>query len=155
MRYILYITIFILLSGCSEKAAESQPEAGHTALGTSAPPAINPVRTDSLQYLVQYIGKYPDAVSLWETEPLRSKLEDLLGTDLELFLDRMQHAAPLQQDLVLYTMSKSTHPDSIAFILIDLETNRLHVSMAEDSIRKQYQYPGESIHLPYKIEQHL
>ncbi len=106
----LYLFIFIgfsyFLTSCSGPSTEQIPEAGHTALGTSVPPTINPVRTDSLQYLTQYVGKSPESVNLWETEPLRSKLEELLGNDFDEFLQRMQQAAPLQEERVLYTISR-------------------------------------------------
>lgn len=155
----VYLSIFIgaliFCTSCSEQSVESVPEAGHTALGTSAPPTINPVRTDSLQYLAQYIGQTPKAANLWETEPLRSKLEDLLGNDFETFLQLMQQAAPLQQERVLYTISSTTNGDMVAFLLVDTDNNKLHVSIMEGGIRKQYQTPGEELYLPSAVEQLL
>lgn len=153
---IILLGATILCAGCSDKPApDSQPESGHTSLGTPVPPVANPVRTDSLQYLRQYLGKSPDSVGLWETEPLRTKLQELLEEDFPKFIKLMQNASPLQQERVLYTIGKSDSTDNSAFLLIDLENNNLHVSIIEDGIRKQFQPLGEEPYMPYEVEQHL
>jgi hypothetical protein len=139
---------------CSEKKADEITEAGHTTLATSAAPTIRPDNTDKLSYLSKYLGQQPDSVNLWETEPLRFKLEELLGNDLATFLKYMQHAAPLQQERVFYTISKATNKN-FAFILVDPDADKVHVSIVEDGIRKQYQTPGEDFYLPNSIEQLL
>lgn len=152
----LLLGVYILCTGCSEQSAsDSQPKSGHTALGTSAPPAVNPVRTDSLKYLTQYIGQYPDSVGLWETEPLRTKLEELLKRDLTQFLQLMQESTPLRRERVLYTIGKSSDTENSAFLLVDVENNNLHVSIIEKGIRRQFQTSGEEPYIPYEIEQHL
>lgn len=152
--FVLLLGIIFYSVGCSDPSGDI-PESGHTALGTSAPPAINPVRTDSLQYLTQYIGKQPDSVDLWKTEPLKSKLEDLLESDLPQFLHLMQGAMPLQKERVLYTISSPNERNATAILLIDIDTNEMHVSIIEKGIRKQYQTPGEELYVPYEVERRL
>lgn len=155
--FVILLGAITLCAGCSEQSApDSQPVSGHTALGTSAPPTVNPARTDSLGYLAQYVGQYPDSVELWETEPLKMKLEELLKSDLNRFFQLMQQATPLQQEReVLYTIGNGTDKENSAFLLVDVNSNTMHVSIIENGIRRQYQTPGEEPYVPYEVEQHL
>lgn len=153
---VILLVAFLCCAGCSEQSEQdSQPESGHTSLGTPAPPVLNPARTDSLQYLTQYIGESPASAGLWETEPLRTRLEELLEDDFNRFMQLMHKATPLRQERVLYSIGKNDSTESSAFILVDVDANNLHVSIIENGIRRQFQTPGEELYVPYEVEQHL
>ena len=59
------------------------------------PPAAGKLALIGLRALV---GRYPDDVGLWSSEPLRSRLQVLLAERLPAFLSTMTEAMPIEND---------------------------------------------------------
>ncbi|MFD2247253.1 hypothetical protein [Pontibacter ruber] len=155
MKNLCLLLSSLLLLACSYNKPASVPDVDHTSLGISAAPTF---KTDSLNYLKLYLGKRPAEVNLWQTKPLRTRLQELLNGDLDEFLETMQEAQPLQQERVLYTIGTypdHTAPDRFAFLLVDTANNKLHVSMVNKGERRQYQSQGKDFYLPKEIEERL
>jgi hypothetical protein len=153
---LLLLSLLLVLNSCYENQQETETNNKHTSLGTPVPPTPDrdPV---NLQYLEKYLGQQPAEVSLWHTEPLHSRLQELLGDQYYLFLGIMQEAGPLKEERVLYTIG--THPDpkirGLGILLVDVENNSLHISLVFDHKREQFQTIGADFYVPREVTQYL
>jgi hypothetical protein len=146
------LVLLLLLSACSEKRQNDlADDVAHTSLATPTAPTLG---RDSLFYLEQYIGQSPATVDLWRTEPLHSQLRQLLGKSYPIFEQTMQQAQPLRKERVLYTFGATSDQagNRLCILLIDVENNKLHVSLVNEGERKQFQTPGEDLYIPQEIE---
>ncbi len=146
-----------LCCSCQENKTQDIQTKGHTSLGTPVPPTTTEKKRNSLGYLEQHIGKRPSDAKLWESEPLQTRLRELLGAHYDLFRMLMQQAELLQQEQVLYTIGRSagntTH--DFAVLLIDLELDRLQVFISGTSGLNQYSTNGEKLFIPQEVQQLL
>ncbi|MDX5422895.1 MAG: hypothetical protein LPK14_11625 [Hymenobacteraceae bacterium] len=151
-----YLLPFCLLlhAACSQDSPSSPPKVDHTSLGTPAPPTMH---HDSLHYLSRYVGQRPEAAGLWQTEPLKSRLKELLQDDYPVFMEAMQQAQPLKQERVVYTIGSFPGQGSgdFAFMVVDAGNNKLHVSIVRNKERRQFQSGGGALYLPQEIAQRL
>jgi len=151
----IILLLLLLLSACSENRQHDLAEdVAHTSLATPTAPTLG---RDSLFYLEQYIGRSPATVGLWQTEPLHTQLTQLLGKSYPVFEQTMQQAQPLRKERVLYTFGTSSDQtgDTLCILLVDVENNKLHVSIVKKGEREQFQSPGEELYVPQEIEQLL
>lgn len=96
--FCIFLLLTLLETACQPPAQEENPDSIRQTL-------------QSLAYLNQYVGKTPDAVGLWQTEPLRSQLMNLVGSSvLPSVLQKFRTAKTLKRDHVLYTIA--VLPDS-------------------------------------------
>jgi len=65
----------------------------------------------------------------------------------------MQQALPLKRERVLYTTA--TGPDHFTFLLVDPESNNLHVSIVKGKERQQFQLGNGEMYLPQEIARRL
>lgn len=92
-----------------------------TLVQVSCHKPVDDEKADSIQhafqsfgYLNEFVGKSPDAVGLWQTEPLHAQLSKLVGDSLlQPVLRKLQTAQVLKRDHVLYTIAPL--PDSMVY----------------------------------------
>lgn len=115
------------------------------------------ITTDSLEYLTSFIGKTPKSVKLWETQPLKSKLEKVLRTEFIVFKDFMINASPLKKDQVLYTYSIT--PDGpvkgLVYLIIDPKKNKIAVAIILGRVRSDFESKGEPVFIPIELQKQL
>ena len=108
---------------------------------------------DSLAYLSAYAGKSPAAAGIWDTEPLHTKLKDILGDRYTPFVNDMKAAGPLTQDKYLYAVAPVD--SGFAYILIDTHTSKLAAAIYTKAAIENFQSPGESFTTPAGIQSQL
>jgi len=54
-----------------------------------------PAAPAALAYLAELAGRYPAQSGMWTTEPLQSRLRQLLGEDYEVFLENVRTSGPV------------------------------------------------------------
>ncbi len=132
----------------------SPPKGVISKLDSSTSQLIN---TDSLEYLIKFIGKKPASVNLWETQPLKSKLEKILRSEFAVFKDFMKDAKEIKQDKVLYTYS--TIPDGVvrglAYLIIDIKQNKISVAIILGRVRSDFESKGTPIYVPGELQKEL
>ena len=161
MRNPLFLLLVTagLLAGCGGNNSSDQGEnADNQAVGTEAidPGTPQPGGGD-LDYIAGHLGKRPAEVDLWQTEPLRSELQQLLGEDLDFYTEIMQEAMPLKKDRVIYTIGIA--PDhaipGIGYLLVDTENDKLKVFGVFGDHKVEAQSRGEPLYLPQEVKERV
>ncbi len=77
----------------------------------------------SFEYLNDFVGKTPNAVGLWQTEPLHSQLSKLVGDSLlPATLKELRTAKALKRDHVLYTIAPHSNSVTQGYIVALFDT---------------------------------
>ena len=144
-RILVFITILILgLSSCKpkESTAEQVENLGQTERQTpqkevnKAPEKY--VKTENradLSFLLEMKGKSPNAYNLFQNDPLKSRLEIIMGDKYIDFLERTLVTSPIQVDgeVVYITGRKEQLNDRDASaIVIDVKQNLIWVLLYEN-----------------------
>jgi len=160
-----FLLAIVLLNGCAGKGSSKgqsddgaqRPETETSILDTA--PAPSPPKTidGNLDYIAEFIGRRPGAVDLWQTEPLRSHLQRLLGDDLSFYTEIMQESMALKKDRVIYTVGIA--PDDavpgIGYLLIDTENDKVKVFGVFGDHTVEAQSPGEPLYLPQEVKEQV
>jgi hypothetical protein len=155
---VFLLPLFFALTGCgsnqSGKDNSDEASAG-TAVHTEAEGKVAGRSSQSgLAYIEQYIGQRPAGAGLWETEPLRTMLKELLGADFDLYLDVMQEAMPLQKDRVIYTVGVA--PDDqipgVGYLLIDTENDKIRAFAVFGDAEIEVQSEGGDLDIPEAVK---
>ncbi len=108
--------------------------------------------------LGKLVGRYPREVKLWESEPLKSRLQTLLGQRAELLRRNMEVEGPIQHEGPLYfVMGNRPHygGEEAAIIAIDERADVIHVWLLSGG-RLDYYADGRSdLPMPTDIEMML
>lgn len=158
MRTLLFFLLVSagLLAGCGGNDSPDQHESeDKQAIGTEAIDPGTPTATDGgLDYIAEFLGKRPAEVNLWQTEPLRSELQQLLGDDFGFYTEIMQEAMPLKKDRVIYAIGIA--PDhaipGIGYLLVDTENDKVKVFGVFGDHKVEAQSRGEPLYLPQEVK---
>ncbi len=158
MRDLLFLFLVTtgLLAGCGGNNASDQQQENEDqpTIGTEAIDPGTPTAADGLDYIAEYLGKRPAEVNLWQTEPLRSELQRLLGDEFNFYTEIMQEAMPLKKDRVIYSIGIA--PDDaipgIGYLLVDTENDKLKVFGVFGDHKVEAQSRGEALYLPQEVK---
>lgn len=102
----------------------------------------------------KYLRKRPSEVNLWNTEPLKSNLHRILGSEYTTFVELMQNAAPLKEEKLIYTIG--SYPDlsriGFGYIIIDPEKDLLRVGMVKPGSHRTFGTNTADLDTPKEIE---
>ena len=151
------LSFLISLSvACGGRNRSGRSDANAQTPQTEKPADPSPKAQDagkSLAYVEQYLGKRPGEVKLWQTEPLQSRLRELLGEDFDFYVDIMQEAAELKKDRVIYTLGNA--PDDaipgIGYLLVDVENNKIRAFAVFGDLKLEVQSEGEDLYIPGEV----
>jgi hypothetical protein len=145
MSPIRSIFISFLVLVCTQCGGQRPADSEASASEQGAP--------SELAYLEQYLGKRPGEVNMWATEPLHSRLRELLGEQYDAYLEMMQEAMPLAKDRVLYTIAAA--PDhaipGVGYLLVDTRPGHLKAYFLFGDYELSAQSPGEDLYLPKAV----
>lgn len=116
---------------------------------------ISPGQLTSWSQLLNYNGKYADETNLLGTEPLASRLKQLLGKAEKTFLERYQVIPPVEiKDGILYNEGCKPHYclSDEAVIAIDMNRDVIYAGIAVDSVVTLYSENNEAV-FPQKLLQ--
>jgi hypothetical protein len=142
----------IALGACGEGATPAAPPAVEPA---PVPVAAMPAPPADLASLRAQVGKYPNEIHLFDSEPLQSRLLALLGTRYTTFLANFGTQGPLSAEGdVLYALGNKPHAggDSQAILLIDVPRDLIHVRLLDELEMAEYRERDEVIALPPDVE---
>lgn len=112
------------------------------------------VTDQHLSVVRKYLRKRPSEVNLWNTEPLRSNLYQILGSEYEPFVELMQNATPLKEEKLIYTIG--SHPDlsriGFGYMIIDAEKNLLRVGIVKPGYHRTFGAGTNDLNTPDEIE---
>lgn len=107
-----------------------------------------------LDELSRFAGAYPHTVQLWRDPALSNRLETLLGTTMNAFLENMKVQSPLMKDNGLfYVMGNKPHQGGLdsAFFLADPASDTIAVILFVNGSRRDFKEGGREIELPAEI----
>jgi hypothetical protein len=114
-------------------------------------------RSNSLHYLNDDIGRQPQAIGLWDTEPLHSQLKDLTGDQYDQFIKYMKDAAPLVRDKYVYSYSRIAQDSTkgYAFLLVDTDKGKILAAIVTNYQIQKFQSPAETFTVPTPLQNKL
>ncbi|MBK6347898.1 MAG: hypothetical protein IPN08_13205 [Bacteroidales bacterium] len=102
----------------------------------------------------RFIGKRPSEVKLWETEPLCTDLQRILGNEYVSFVELMKNATPLKEEKLIYSIG--SHPDlsriGFGYIIIDPDKNLIRAGMVKPGKHSVYGAKVSEVETPPEIE---
>jgi hypothetical protein len=114
-------------------------------------------RSNSLHYLNNYIGKQPQAIGLWDSEPLHSQLKELTGDQYDQFIKYMKDAAPLARDKYVYSYGRIAQDSTrgYAFLLVDADKGKMLAAIITNYQIQKFQSPAEAFTVPAPLQSKL
>jgi protein-S-isoprenylcysteine O-methyltransferase Ste14 len=108
-----------------------------------------------LAYLRAQVGKYPRDVALFETEPLRTRLIDLLAEQYPMLVESFGTQGPLSIDgPTLYAIGNKPHAagDEQAILLVDIDRDVINVKLMSAEEMRDFRERNEAVELPSDVQ---
>lgn len=132
---LLAASLLLGIAACQrEEAPQAPPPAAHPAPGP-------------LAFVEGLVGRYPREVHLFETPPLSTRLESLLGDRYALLGPNLEVQGPISEEKgVVYVTGNKQHAggSDAAIVVIDVPHDSLHVWLLVGGALQEYrEKPGE------------
>jgi hypothetical protein len=147
----LFIAMIILVASCqSSKESNNQQSNQNIEQAVQQRPTA-----PELAYLLALKGRYPYESELFETEPLKSRLEKLLGKEEYLnFIWRMEVQVPIEVDgnqVFMEGIKAHSGGSDEAAILIDVEKNLIWALVFSDKKDLQVYKDDRDVEMPKRF----
>ena len=99
--------------------------------------------------------KYPRDVALFETEPLRTRLIDLLAEQYPMLVESFGTQGPLSIDgPTLYAIGNKPHAagDEQAILLVDIDRDVINVKLMSAEEMRDFRERNEAVELPSDVQ---
>ena len=107
-----------------------------------------------LDELNRFIGTWPNAVELFKDPAIKKRLEELLGGEMQTFLDNTKVQGPLMKDVgVFYVTGNKTHEGGSdnAVFLADPAADTIEVILVTHGTRQDFKEGGRDVTLPAEV----
>jgi uncharacterized membrane protein len=107
-----------------------------------------------LDELNRFAGAYPHTAQLFKDPALSKRLETLLGTSMNAFLENMKVQGPLMKDNgVFYVTGNRPHQGGLdnAFFLADPASDTIAVILFVNGSRRDFKEGGREVELPAEV----
>jgi hypothetical protein len=146
----LFIAMIIFFASCQSSKESSNQQSSQNAETAQQTPAA-----PELTYLLALKGKYPYESELFETEPLKGRLEKLLGKDMYLnFIERMDVQVPIEVDenqVFMEGIKAHSGGSDEAAILVDVEKNLIWALVFSDEKDLQIYKDDRDVEMPKRF----
>ncbi|MDD1632895.1 MAG: isoprenylcysteine carboxylmethyltransferase family protein, partial [Methylococcaceae bacterium] len=152
---LMLISAMVIVLACGDRAEAPAP-ASPSAPAAPAEAVAPPAETGSkLAYLRAQVGKYPRDVALFETEPLRTRLIDLLAEQYPMLVESFGTQGPLSIDgPTLYAIGNKPHAagDEQAILLVDVDRDVINVKLMNAEEMRDFRERNEAVELPSDVQ---
>ncbi len=153
-RAVFLIVCFLATSCDSYNAREFYSNNHDTLYKNYQQDQHIPNKNDTFATIRKYLGKRPCDVKLFEREPLKSALKDVLGKEYPRFVELMVNASPLKEEKLIYSVG--SHPDlsriGFGYIIIDPEKNILRAGIVRPGHHRTFGAKMSELATPAEIE---
>jgi len=132
------LALLLVFAACDRREAPPAEPA--------APPAAARPAPGALAFVEGLVGRYPREVRLFETAPLSTRLQTLLGDRTPLLAQNLEVQGPISEEKgVVYVTGNKEHAggSDAAIVLIDVSHDALHVwLLVGGALQEYHEKPG-------------
>ena len=152
-RLVLISAMAVTLACGDRVEAPAPPPSEPAAPAEAVAPPAEPA--SKLAYLRAQVGKYPRDVALFETEPLHSRLVELLAEQYPMLVESFGTQGPLSIDgPTLYAIGNKPHAagDEQAILLVDVDRDVINVKLMNAEEMRDFRERNEAVELPSDVQ---
>jgi hypothetical protein len=152
---LMLISAMVIVLACGDRAEAPSP-VPPSAPAAPAEAVAPPAETGSkLAYLRAQVGKYPRDVALFDTEPLHTRLVELLAEQYPMLVESFGTQGPLSIDgPTLYAIGNKPHAagDEQAILLVDVDRDVINVKLMNAEEMRDFRERNQAVEVPSDVQ---